>query len=402
MMKYPKSVPDSWVILGLITVVHVMNAYSGRTILPLAPFLQDDLHLKHVQIGMLNSVFFLGAFFLSIPMGWLVDRIGVYWTMAAGQLILGSFILAISLAHSYTMICAYLLLAGMGHATINPSTGKAVMDWFPIKGRATAMGAKQTGLPVGGALAAATLPALALTLGWRKAFVIAGGFSIGSVLLCLLFYCEPDQKKQLNNGEPINLRTLGEMFKDRNLVLLSCLMMIFVSLQSSLETYLLLFCKDSLMYSVVTAGYFLSLAHLGGVVGRLGWGPMSDFFFRARRKVVLMIIGSLSSALCLLFLFLSPRFPFWCVGVLVFVLGTCAIGWNGIYLTLVAELAGRGREGMAIGTSLTIVFIGVLFGPPLFGYIVDTTGSYDDAWIIFSLMMVVATVPIGFIRELKE
>ncbi|MFH0811704.1 MAG: MFS transporter, partial [Pseudomonadota bacterium] len=369
---------------------------------PLAPFLQDDLHLKHVQIGMLNSVFFLGAFFLSIPMGWLVDRIGVYWTMAAGQLILGSFILAISLAHSYTMICAYLLLAGMGHATINPSTGKAVMDWFPIKGRATAMGAKQTGLPVGGALAAATLPALALAFGWRKAFVISGAVSMLSVLPCLLFYREPDQKKQLNNGEPINLRTLGEMFKDRNLVLLSCLMMIFVSLQSSLETYLLLFCKDSLMYPVVTAGYFLSLAHLGGVVGRLGWGPMSDFFFRARRKVVLMIIGSLSSALCLLFLFLSPRFPFWCVGVLVFVLGTCAIGWNGIYLTLVAELAGRGREGMAIGTSLTIVFIGVLFGPPLFGYIVDTTGSYDDAWIIFSLMMVVATVPIGFIRELKE
>lgn len=97
---------------------------------------------------MFSSIFFLGAFFLSIPMGWLVDSVGVYWTMAVGQLIVGSFILCISLVNSFHTICGLLFLAGMGHGTINPSTGKAVMSWFSIRGRATAMGINNTGIPM--------------------------------------------------------------------------------------------------------------------------------------------------------------------------------------------------------------------------------------------------------------
>lgn len=202
-----------WVMLGLITLTHVMSAYSGQSIQPLAPFLQSELHLKHVQIGMFTSVFFLGAFLLSIPMGWLVDRVGVYWAMAIGQLIIGSFILSIGFANSFSMVCGFLLLAGMGHGAINPATGKAVMSWFSIKGRATAMGVKQTGIPMGGVLAAATLPSLALALDWRKAFIIAGTISLLSVLLCLLFYRESHLEEKHDKLQPLRFSSLLEIFK---------------------------------------------------------------------------------------------------------------------------------------------------------------------------------------------
>jgi len=388
-----------WAILGLITLIHVMNAYSGQSIQPLAPFLQSDLHLKHVQIGMLSSVFFLGAFFLSIPMGLLVDRVGVYWTMAIGQLIIGSFIFSISFAKSFLMVCGSLLLAGMGHAAINPATGKAVMSWFSIRGRATAMGVKQMGIPMGGVLAAATLPGLALALDWRKALIIAGTISLLSVLLCLLFYREPHLEEKHDKLQPLRFSSLLEIFKNRNLMVLSCLVIVFMGLQISLQTYLILFCKERLLFSVITAGYFLSLAHLGGVVGRLTWGPVSDFFFRGRRRVVLMMIGGLSSAICLSFVFLSPQFSTWSMIVLVFLFGFCAIGWNGIYLTLVAELAGKDRAGIATGASLSIAWIGIFFGPPFFGYIVDQTHSYSYAWLIFSIMMGLTTLCLRWVRE---
>jgi ACS family hexuronate transporter-like MFS transporter len=164
-----------------------MNSYSGQSIQPLAPFLQSELHLKHFQIGMLSSVFFLGAFFLSIAMGWLVDRVEVYWTTAISQLVVGSFILSISLAHSFSTVCGFLFLAGMGDAPINPATGKVVMSWFPIKGRATAMGVKQMGIPIGGVLGAATLPTVAMSLNRRKTFMISGVISLLSVLFYLSF-----------------------------------------------------------------------------------------------------------------------------------------------------------------------------------------------------------------------
>jgi MFS family permease len=376
-----------------------MNAYSGQSIQPLAPFLQSELHLKHFQIGMLSSVFFLGAFFLSIPMGWLVDRVGVYWTMAIGQLVVGSFILSISLAHSFSTVCGFLFLAGMGHAPINPATGKAVMSWFSIKGRATAMGVKQTGIPMGGVLAAATLPTIAIVLDWRKAFIISGAISLLSFLFCLLFYKKPQMEKTHKGIQPLSLSSLWEILKDRDLMLLSCLVIVFMALQISIQTYLVLFCKERLLFSVITAGYFLSFVHLGGVVGRLTWGPVSDFFFRGRRKIVLIMIGTLSFIICLSFTFLSPQFPIWFIVGLIFLFGYCAIGWNGVYLTLAAELAGRDRAGMATGVSLSIAWFGIFFGPPLFGYIVDQTQSYSYAWFIFSLMTGLATLFIGWVHE---
>jgi len=392
----------SWIVLGLITLIHIMNAYSGRSIFPLAPFLQTHLNLQHVHIGMLNSVFFMGAFFFSIPMGYLVDRIGVRWSIILGQLILGLSICLVSLAHSYYIICVYLFLAGIGHAAINPATGRAVVDWFTPKSRATAMGMKQTGLPVGAALAAATLPTLALTIGWRVALVVAGFFSLFSVFLCFIFYKEPITNKHFDKIQSTNIQSLILMFKNKNLMLLSGSMIIFVSLQSSLETYLVLFCKDSLKFSVVASGYLLSICYIGGIVGRLGWGPVSDLFFRGKRKQVLMIIGTTSFLLCLTFIFLSFNLSAWLLGFIIFIFGACAIGWNGIYLTLAAELVARGQEGKAIGTSLTIVFSGIFLGPPFFGYIIDKTHSYDIAWAFFGFIVFLATLFLLLIQEPRK
>jgi sugar phosphate permease len=392
----------TWVILALITSTHAMNIFSARSIVPLAPFLQDAFNLSHFQIGLFTSMYFMGALVLSIPMGWMVDRIGIYYTMALGQLIVGSFIIALSCANSFVMLCVLLFLAGLGHAAINPATGKAVMHWFSVRGRATAMSFKQTGIPMGGALAAATLPSLALFMGWRKALIIAGSVSLFSVVLCLILYRESPALEQQNNGDRFHREDFIAILKNRNLMLLSGTMIIFLALQSSLETYLILFCKDWLCFPVVTAGFALSLTQVGAVGGRLLWGPVSDFIFKGRRKIVLAIIGSFSSVICLSFVFLSPPLPALLIGVMVFLFGACAIGWNGIYLTLVAELAGKGQEGIALGTSLTIIFVGQFLGPPIFGHIVDVTGTYRYAWLTFSLLMVGATILLGLVKEPRK
>ena len=392
----------TWVILALITSTHAMNIFSARSIVPLAPFLQDAFNLSHFQIGLFTSMYFMGALVLSIPMGWMVDRIGIYYTMALGQLIVGSFIISLSCANGFVMLCVLLFLAGLGHAAINPATGKAVMHWFSVRGRATAMSFKQTGIPMGGALAAATLPSLALFMGWRKALIIAGSVSLFSVVLCLIFYREPPAHEQQNNGDRFHREDFIAILKNRNLMLLSGTMIIFLALQSSLETYLILFCKDWLCFPVVTAGFALSFTQVGAVGGRLLWGPVSDFIFKGRRKIVLAIIGSFSSVICLSFVFLSPPLPALLIGVMVFLFGACAIGWNGIYLTLVAELAGKGKEGIALGTSLTIIFVGQFLGPPIFGHIVDVTGTYRYAWLTFSLLMVGATILLGLVKEPRK
>ena len=389
----------AWVILGLITGMHVMNIFSGRSIIPLTPLIQSDLNLSHFQIGIFTTIYFTGAFLSSFPMGWLVDKIGVYATMPIGQFIVGIFILSISMVNSFVLICTLLFLAGIGHAAINPATAKVVMAWFPLNRRATAMGIKQTGVPIGSALAAAMLPAIALLIGWRKAFILSGLVSITSVILSLIFYRKPTYGDKHSSATPLPDFRISVILKNRDIILLSVLMIGFLMLQSSLETYIVLYCKDVLNYTLITSGFLLSITQIGAISGRLCWGPVSDIFLQAKRKIVLMIIGGISSAMCLVFALLPPNSPILLIGVLVFIFGACAIGWNAIYLVFAAELAGRGREGRAIGISLTIAFIGHLIGPPLFGYMVDLSGSYSASWIIFCLIMAITTTLISLIHE---
>ena len=60
--------------------------------------------------------------------------------------------------------------------------------------------------------------------------------------------------------------------------------------------------------------------------------------------------------------------------------GVSAVGWNGINMTFVAELAGRQASATAAGMNLTASYLGIMILPPLFGFLVDLTGSYTSAF----------------------
>jgi MFS family permease len=67
---------------------------------------------------------------------------------------------------------------------------------------------------------------------------------------------------------------------------------------------------------------------------------------------------------------------------------------------LIGELAGKDRTGAALGMMITINAACATLGTPLFGYIVDRTGSYAIAWQ--ALAGTVAMGTIGLATLLKE
>ncbi len=394
-----------WAILGIVTVTHVMSSYSAVSIQTLAPFLKSDLGFSHVEIGMLTSVFYAGTFFLSTPLGSLVDRIGEYRILASGPLVIGLFIALVSTANSFSAVSILVALAGVGYAGINPATGKAVVSRFPPRGRALAMSMKQNGVPLGGALVAATLPAFASAYGWRIALVFGGAVSLVWVIAILCFYRRPRR----SDPDPVFISLaggrwshVGSILKNRDIMILSFIMLIFQALQLSLITYFTLFLKNSLSCSIVAAGGLFASGNLGGLIGRLCWGYLSDFILDGKRKLLLIVMAGASALFCLLFFFINPGFSLVAMGMLVFLFGFVAMGWPGIFLTLVAELSGSQLAGSAFGVSVGVVSLGVFIGPPTFGFIVDKTGSYSYAWLFFSAAMGVAALLLPLVRESGE
>jgi MFS transporter, ACS family, hexuronate transporter len=76
------------------------------------------------------------------------------------------------------------------------------------------------------------------------------------------------------------------------------------------------------------------------------------------------------------------------------------VGYQGVSYALIGEIAGTSRTGMAMGLMITINAAAATLGTPLFGYIVDRTGSYAFAWQC--LAGAIALGCVGMAMFLKE
>ena len=166
-----------WAVLALVTAAHALGSLSALAVAPLAPFLLDGLGLSRAEVGLFLPAVYLGGVVMALPAGWLTERLGVGRPLATGLALTGSAVTLAALAPVVTGLLALLVVAGFGFSILNPTTGRAVYDWFPARERGLAMGIKQAGLTIGGIVSALALPPIAAALGWRVALAVAGAVS---------------------------------------------------------------------------------------------------------------------------------------------------------------------------------------------------------------------------------
>ena len=390
-----------WPVLALVTVAHGLGALSVLSVAPLSPFLLEALHLSRVQVGLLLPAVYLGGVLMSLPSGWLTDRLGVRVTLGGGLVVIGALVLAASYASSLPALLTALVAAGFGFSVLNPSTGKAVIEWFPPRGRGLAMGIKQTGLTLGGLLGALTLPPLALALSWRHALATAGALSLVAAALVLAIYRPPPAPVSAATAAWPRLAELGVFMRRPGVIVVFLSGLALSTAQSSVLAYLALYAKETFGMSAIAAGQVLALAQLGGTASRLIWGGVSDRFFGSRRRpgvVVSALIGAVAYALFAL----GAQLPTAAVVPLALLAGAGAFGWVGLYFALVAEIGGARYAGLLTGVAVAFAWSGVLVGPPVFGLLLETTGSYAVPWITLSATAVLVAVTLPQLKPLVQ
>jgi ACS family hexuronate transporter-like MFS transporter len=389
-----------WAVLALITVSHIIGAAAQYGINTLAPFYHDELALSRAQVGLFFSAFYLAMTGASFGAGWLADRLGVRKTTLQGHFFVGLWTVAASLTPSFAWGCVSFFLAGLGYSFLNPASTKGVMDWFSRDERATAMGIKQTGVPAGGVIAAVLAPSLVLFIGWRGALAALGfiNFLFGFVFSA----CWRDPSDEVDDAftqrdghspsaGPLNVWGFLPASFGTALFLVG---------QMSLITYIPLYLKEAMGFSSYRASQALAIAQAGAMVGRIGWGIVSDRLFAGRRKIVLIVIGFLSAALLIVLSFITPESSLYLLLAIVFLSGLSLIGYQGVSYALIGELAGKTRTGVAMGTMITINAAAATLGTPLFGWIVDRSESYPIGWQTLAGMIALGSM--GLALFLKE
>jgi sugar phosphate permease len=407
-MQVPTKLPRyRWVILAVAWMASLTVFLARLSVGPLAPFLKEALELSNVQVGSLVSA--TGIIYMPtlIVAGWLVDRVGVRRMLVAGTLITGVAISAVFFAPSYRVMFIILALSGLGTGCIFPSVVKGIILWFPARERATALGINQTGVNVAGILGASLLPTVAITLGWRYGFLFPGFVTLAISLCCAILYRNPPQenltvlavdKPDSVSAKPSTTRLTIELFKSRDIwmLILACFFLVIV--EYAAMTNLVLYLKEDLLFGVVAAGGLLAMTEAAGAFGKPTSGFVSDRLLGGRRKIVFLSMCLMVSITCL-GLAVGGQNLGWLLYPILLLLGVSAIGWGGLYATLVGELAGKEAVGTATGAATTVLVLGVMTGPPLFGYIVDSTGSFQIGWLAMALAGIAAAVFVALIRE---
>ncbi|MFQ5899141.1 MAG: MFS transporter [Candidatus Methylomirabilia bacterium] len=386
-----------WGILALLLTAQTVANIGPMGLPAIAPLIRDDLHLSLSQAGSFLSAYYVGPLLISLPAGWLADRWGIRGILVAGHLFIAFGLLAGSLAGSFTALAALTVLAGLGYGLLNPTSTKAVIAWFPPRQRATAVGIKQTSLPFGGVLGAVLLPVLGLSLGWRAAVASAAAGTAALGFTTLLLYRDlPDQPRASAVSISATVRTV---LASRDLWWLSVATLIFAMLQTVWLSFLVLYLHEVVRLSVVSAAGYLARAQVTGVLGRVTFGVLSDRLFGGQRRVVLFLAGTGSMICSIAIAATGPGSPAWHLWPLTLAFGFVGIGWNGVQHTLMAELAGPTAAGTALGLGLAFSALGVILGPPLFGWAVEQLGGYRAAWIGLAASMAIALTALGQVRE---
>ena len=389
---------NRWAILALIMAAQTMANVGPLGIPAIAPLIRQDLGLSIAQAGSFLSAYYVGASLMSLPAGWMADRWGVMMTMVLGQAVIAAGLYTVAGTASFSLLMIVMACAGMGYGMLNPTTAKAAIAWFPRRQRATAVGLKQVGLPLGGAVGASIMPPLALWFGWRPAVAVPASLIALLAVLTWFLYRDPPAAAGAA-GLSVGPASLRSVLGNRDLWLVSSATLIFAGMQTVWMSFLVLYLTEVLRVSLVHAGRYLVMAQVTGMAGRVIFGMLSDRLFGGRRRIVLVIAGAGSTACSLVMAGTGPGTTAWVLAPLTLCFGFFGIGWNGVQHTLMAELVGPRGAGTAIGLGLAISSLGVTICPPIFGLAAERLGGFAVPWAGLGLAMAATLCLLIPVRE---
>jgi predicted MFS family arabinose efflux permease len=338
----------------------------------LAVQIGDELDFSPAGLGLAVSAYFGASALASVPAGALVERYGSARVSRFGIALSAASLLTIAAAaNALWSLIAILALGAGANAMGQLASNTSLSRYVPVRRQGLSFGIKQAAIPVSTLLAGAAVPTVALTVGWRWAFVLAGTLAAGAI-----FLVPPEAPGERRAHDAPAKRATGA------LVVIGIAATLAAGAANALGTFLV----DSAVARGIApgpAGLALTLGSAVCVAARIGGGWQADF--RPTRQVG-VIAGLLACGAIGLGLLAIPGTVPLVIGVVMgFGLGW---SWPGLMNFAVVRLH---PQAPAAATSITQtgVYAGGCVGPLGLGGLAATAG-YPTMWIVAAVAMVTA------------
>ena len=403
-----------WIViaggLGMSITAGINFHGFGNFIIPLT----NEFGWNRTTISGLFSLARMESGLLGPLEGWLVDRVGPRRLMIVGIPLMGVGYILMSRVNSLAaFFFVYIFAITLGNSLgMSTPMAASVANWFNRK-RGLAFGIMWSGVGLGGFFVPA-VGWLIAAYNWRIASIVIGVFIIVmGIPIAALMRHRPEPYGYMPDGEePDTDDETGEV-RRRQQPDLSQDFTAKEALMTSSFWYLTL---SIAARSLVSGGvglhlvpYFVDLgasdvfaATLAGAVGvlsipgRFGLSAVSDYLNRRYVMAVSLFLMTIAIVFMARATSVTQVLPF-------LVLYAAAQGGISVIpQSLIAEYFGRRAYATIQGFRGTIQMIGIIIGPLVSGYVFDTTGSYEWAFMGFGAASLVSLGLVLLMRPPKR
>jgi MFS family permease len=355
---------------------------------------REDLGFSEAGVGVAVGGFFFTASALSAPLGRFAERAGggralrlaALWAAAAQLLVATG-------AHSLALLTVVLAFGGAANALGQPAANLVVARALPANRQGIGFAVKQSAIPFATVLGGLAVPGLALTVGWRWAFVAAAAVAVVAAFLVpagtSAEHPSPVRPSGGGTGAPAGPAGglgSGGSLPFRIMAVLALGGALGAGAAGTLGAFLVSAGVEAGL-AEGTAGLALSLGSGLGIATRLWAGMVADRRSggHLRRVATMLAVGAIGYLL-----FATGRPALFLAGLpLAFGAGWA---WPGLF-NLAVVLANPVSPAAATGVTQTGTYLGAVLGPLLFGLVAHHR-SFAWAWSLSALTSCLAAVAV--------
>jgi len=394
------------IVLFLTWLLYAVYYLNRLNYSPVIPLIKADLNISNAGAGVLMAFFFLSYTIFQLPAGYLGDRIGPRKTLAAGAIISIVGNLIFSQVTGFVLLAFGQLINGMGQALGWSSAIKMVVNWFPKKRRATAIGFFITCVTIGSSAGIRLSGLIGDRLGWRASFMIPPLLMLCVLVVFWLVARDNPIDKGLPGFEdeaaleqilPGDSRSrIRLVLTNRTLWVVALVYFCFVYVQFGCLVWIPSFLAEGYNLSVNRASVLASLVLLPGIFASPLGGFLSDHYFKGRRKPLIIIGMAVLSGACFL---LGFDLDIEVAVVVLAVVGLMILMPDVLLAAFPADILSRKLTATGMGFLATFTSAAGIVTTPLSGKIVDVFHSYGALFFSFAVVALAGMVVTMFISE---
>ncbi len=345
----------------------------------LAVQVTQEFEFGLTQLGIAVALFRATGAVVAGLTGYLADRLGATRSLRIAIVLAALSSIGVSgLANTYVSLVAWLMLGAIGKSLCQPAANRLLVNNVREGRRGIAFGVKQSAAPASTMIGGLSVPLIALTVGWRWAYVMVAVLSV-IVLIAI------GRRPSSSGGAARKARPAAGRLRDpRTIVTLALAFGLGTAASSTVPTFYV----DAAVRAGTTeqiAGTLLAAASIAAMITRIVTGFAAD---RIVRGHTLLCAGLLAFGALGLLALAADAPGLMTVGAIVALAGTW--GFNAVFWFTLMQ-AYPDAPGKVTGAVSPGGLAGGVVGPILMGALAERFG-YPAGWMFAAVSATLAAV----------